>query len=45
MKEIEYTIEAKLYFSTDEDVCISEYLDKLREIGEVRVVGVKIVER
>jgi hypothetical protein len=49
-KRIEYEIKAKLWFETDEDVkmkrklTITEYLDKLREIGEAEIVNVKIVE-
>jgi hypothetical protein len=48
-KRIEYEIKAKLWFETDEDVksrplSITEYLDKLREIGEAEIVNVKIVE-
>ncbi len=44
-KMIEYSIEAKLWFDLDDDIPITEYLEKLRETGEAEVVHVKIVEK
>ena len=43
-KKIVYTVSAKLIFDSDEDVNITEYLDKLREIGVAEVVDVDLVD-
>jgi hypothetical protein len=43
-KQIEYTIEAKLYFDFDENIEIESRLDDLRGIGTAEVIDVKIVE-
>jgi len=39
-KEIVYTIHATLKFDANEDVNITEYLEKLREVGTAEVVEV-----
>lgn len=43
-KKIVYTVSAKLIFDSDEDINITEYLDKLREIGVAEVVDVDLVD-
>ena len=45
IKQIVYTISAKLYFSIEESIEIGEYLKKLREVGTVEVIDVIIVEK
>lgn len=44
-KFIVYKIEAKLYFELEDDIIINEYLDKLREVGEAKVVDVFLEEK
>jgi len=44
MKQIEYTIEAKLLFDIDKDIEIESYLNQIREVGKAKVINVKIID-